>query len=255
MVKLRGGALEYLERDGWCSLGAVDVVLPEHVVEFLEKRVEFMQDKLASLKCWVKRVDAPAPGSSRSRDLWTSFWGPDALADGNLGLEHKFVFGRRGFGAAAEKHQKEARQRFRNLRGVSGQLLWLAQVSDSATLSVLQDKLYILLDAAGHWKELRLQVPRSKPLRFDGVWGACEQDGKRENKRTRVVRVAEFLQNAGVPSRKPLQRISGWTSGSMKLGLKKGVHFWTQQWAQGRGQHPWVASKATLRKVWPHLRE
>ena len=119
----------------------------------------------------------------------------------------------------------------------------------------VQDKLYILLDAAGHWKELRLQVPRSKPLRFDGVWGACEQDGKRENKRTRVVRVAEFLQNAGVPSRKPLQRISGWTSGSMKLGLKKGVHFWTQQWAQGRGQHPWVASKATLRKVWPHLRE
>ena len=48
-VKLRGGALQYLENDEWCSASAVDVVLSEEVKDFLEERVQFMHGRLAQV--------------------------------------------------------------------------------------------------------------------------------------------------------------------------------------------------------------
>ena len=149
------------------------------------------------------------------------------------------------------------------MRGLVRKALWPAAPSPGAACSgrkrsrqcpLLVNIGCFLRGAGGRWTELNLAEEQAKLLRFEDVWTACEKRGKPEDPRTLAVRVAEFLQQAGLPSRKPTQRIDAWTAKPLKLHLKKKQHFWQQAWSGARGTRPWVATRPTLRKVWPHLR-
>ena len=96
--------------------------------------------------------------------------------------------------------------------------------------------------------------PRPAPLRFEDTWAACEKRGKLQNPLTLVVRLADFLDKAGLPNKKPLQRLNAWTAKPLQLKLKKKRDYWQQAWPGASGKRPWVVTRSALRKVWPHLR-
>ena len=100
-----------------------------------------------------------------------------------------------------------------------------------------------------------MPAPSRPRQTFDQVWRDCEKQGKDGNARTKVVQLAEFLRKAGFGNKLPDQCVDSWTGKSGKLGLRENKHFWKQAWRFGRGTpERWVASMATLRRVWPALR-
>ena len=171
-LKLRGGDLQQLKRKKWVDVPGVDVVLPEALAEFLEKRVDYVHHRLSDLKCWVKAVDKPTGARGVSTDLWLCFFGHQAPVRGNLGLEHKFVFGFRVVGKEIQKHKRTAKARLQKLKGVAGQLLWVSQVSNSKKLKVVRDELW-LYTRGGAKKKLPLELPAPARLSFDDAWGLC----------------------------------------------------------------------------------
>ena len=149
VVKLRGGALQYLEGGEWCAASAIDVLLSDKVLHFLDRHVRFMQRQLADHRAWVKAVGLPARGSRLSHGLWLSFWGLDRLVDGDAGLEHKFAFGRRKFAKRAKDIREATAERLKDLRGVSGQFRWLIHTTCSSELKIIQSKVYSVLALLG----------------------------------------------------------------------------------------------------------
>ena len=120
---------------------------------------------------------------------------------------------------------------------------------------MVRDELWLYTRGRAKQK-LPLELPAPVRLSFDDAWGPCEKQAKQTNARTEVVRVSDFLAKAGVSSGLPLKRINVWTSKRGKPGLHKkgkGAHFTTQPWLGSPGRNPRVATKATLRKVWPGL--
>ena len=69
-----------------------------------------------------------------------------------------------------------------------------------------------------------------------------------------VVSVAEFLREAGCSNRDVLDKIKRWTAKDAAPGLVKQKHSQKQRRHGGGGSKAhWVASRATMRKVWKCL--
>ena len=95
---------------------------------------------------------------------------------------------------------------------------------------------------------------RQRPLEglsFDDVWRKCTKQPKQGNSRTKVAQLTSFLQHSG-------QRGAHGERSAMKLSERFDMelerHFWKQPWLGAPGTaERWVASEATLRRVWPCL--
>ena len=95
---------------------------------------------------------------------------------------------------------------------------------------------------------------RQRPLEglsFDDVWRKCTKQPKQGNSRTKVAQLTSFLQHSGQRGAHG-ERSAKKLSERFDLALER--HVWKQPWLGAPGTaERWVASEATLRRVWPCL--
>jgi hypothetical protein len=241
----------------WQNISQAEVVLPENLKSFIVKHVKFMDDRLAAMQYAVLRVDPHAGQRVQSHDLWGFFRGDKAPVRGHAPVEHKLVFGRKGFTAKVDGHKAQVKNQFLASPGLAAQLLWVTQVASSTDPIPLKHELFMYKRGAGWQELLSLHGQIHDQLPFEDVWAKCSKERKRGNHRTAVVQVAHFLQHAGKKGRNVQRCLKNWTSKSFGLGLRMKVHFWRQPCTSGssRGgsKKAWVASEATLRKLFTLL--
>ena len=190
-------------------------------------------------------------GRCATDDLRGSFWGEKPLANGNAPLERKFATTEKRFRQAISDNKTALGKKLQQRNDLAAQLLLVSLVVGEDDPKVLDTVLW--LKRRNHkWHKLPWAATGRKGLTFGEVWGACSKAKKRGG-RAPVERVQEFLRHAGLGGRRASERVSTWTRG--KLGVHKGVHFWTQHWDGGRGTaEQWSGSQSSFRKVWAALR-
>ena len=256
-LSLRGGNLQLLKDGIWQNISQAEVVLPENLKSFIVKHVKLVDDRLAAMQYAVLRVDPHVGQKVQSVDLWGFFRGDRAPVRGHAPVEHKLVFGKKGYAAKVEGHKAQVKTQFLKRRGVVAQLLWVTQVASSTDPIPLKHELFIYKKGTD-WQELLSQNDQTYDhLPFEEVWAKCIKERKQSNTRTAVVQVAHFLKCAGKGGRNVRRCLKYWTSKRCGLGLQMKEHFWRQPCMAGCGaggsRKPWVASESTLRKLFPLL--
>ena len=196
------------------------------------------------------KVDAHVGQKVQSHDVWGFFRGDHAPVRGHVPLEHKLIFGRRGFVEKVEAHKGQVKNRFLKQKGLAAQLLWVTQVAGPAELIALRHKLLLYKKGSG-WKDmLSSDDPICKDFCFEDIWGKCTKEKKLGNKRTEVVQVAQFLRFAGKSGRNLDRSIKRWTSETLGFNFVMDRDFWRQPCSGGRGSKAsWFASEFTLRRL------
>lgn len=247
---LKGGDLQVWRGGAWHSISLVEVVLSAGLKSFIVHHVRFLDNQLALIHYNVLKVDADAGQKAQSHDLWGFFRGDRAPVHGHVPLEHKLVFGRKGFAEKVEAHKEQVKNRFLKQKGLAAQLLWVTQVAGHTELTALRHKL-LMYKKGGAWKDMLFSTdPICKDLCFEDIWKKCRKEKKLGNKRTEAVQVAQFLRFAGKGGFNLDRNMKRWTSETVGLNFVKGRDFWCQPSSGGRGSKaPWFASESTLRRL------
>ena len=252
-VKLRNGLLQQRSGRTWKEVSGVDVLLSTGHQQFLTDRVHQDHEALTALGFWVKKVDPHKGVADRSCDVWGAFTSRGtADVQGNVGVERKFAFGSAGFTKAISENKSVLTKSLKN-PGLAGHMLWVTQLSGKEEVVAVNEKV-LFKPRSGQWRVLVAPtgcVRHQGDTGFSGAWERCRKL-KKDKSRLDVVLVAHFLKEMGSSSTRVKERITVWTGKHSKLGLAKGTHFWKQRvpGSSTGTKVQWVASKATLRKVW-----